>query len=74
MKVGSVQAAASQREAELSSKLEDYAQKFNDRNVLNDKVAALEKELQLARDGNVNQVSHVIFYSNYIFFHGSKKC
>lgn len=67
MKVGSVQAAASQREAELSSKLEDYAQKFNDRNVLNDKVAALEKELQLARDAIANQVSHILSLELHIF-------
>ncbi|XP_027911837.1 putative leucine-rich repeat-containing protein DDB_G0290503 [Vigna unguiculata] len=53
--VGSVQAAASQREAELNSKLIDYEQKFNDRNVLIEKVAELEKELQLARDTLANQ-------------------
>ena len=68
MQVGSVQAAASQREAELNSKLIDYEQKFNDRNVLIEKVAELEKELQLARDTLANQVSLVLFYSNCIFF------
>lgn len=67
MQVESVQAAASQREADLSSKLEDYAQKFNDRNVLNDKVAALEKELQLARDAIANQVSHILSLELHIF-------
>lgn len=60
MQVGSVQAAASQREAELHSKLEEYAQKDNDRNVLNEKVAELEKELQLSRDAIANQVSLVL--------------
>jgi len=68
LQVGSVQAAASQREAELNSKLIDYEQKFNDRNVLIEKVAELEKELQLARDTLANQVSLVLFYSNCIFF------
>lgn len=67
MQVESVQAAASQREADLSSKLEDYAQKFNDRNVLNDKVAELEKELQLARDAIANQVSHILSLELHIF-------
>jgi len=67
LQVESVQAAASQREADLSSKLEDYAQKFNDRNVLNDKVAELEKELQLARDAIANQVSHILSLELHIF-------
>ena len=56
MQVGSVQAAASQREAELSSKLEDYAQKIHDRDVLNEKVVELEKEFQLAQTTIANQV------------------
>lgn len=62
LKVGSVQAAASQREAELVSKLEDYAQKVNDINVLNGKVSELEKELQLAQATISNQVcAHELF-------------
>lgn len=56
MQVGSVQAAASQREVDLSSKFEDYEQKISEINVLNGKVAELEKELQLAQDTIANQV------------------
>ena len=56
MQVGSVQAAASQREVDLSSKFEDYEQKISEINVLNGKVAELEKELQLAQTTIANQV------------------
>jgi len=56
LQVGSVQAAASQREVDLSSKFEDYEQKISEINVLNGKVAELEKELQLAQDTIANQV------------------
>lgn len=56
MQVGSVQAAASQREVDLSSKFEDYEQKISEINVLNGKVAELEKELHLAQDTIANQV------------------
>lgn len=55
LQVGSVQAAASQREAELGSKLEDYAEKVNEINVLNGKVSEFEKELQLAHVTISNQ-------------------
>jgi len=56
LQVGSVQAAASQREVDLSSKFEDYEQKISEINVLNGKVAELEKELQLAQTTIANQV------------------
>jgi hypothetical protein len=57
LQVGSVQAAASQREIDLSSKFEDYEQKVNEINVLNGKVVELEKELQLAQEATIaNQV------------------
>ncbi|XP_019454298.1 PREDICTED: myosin-9-like [Lupinus angustifolius] len=54
--VGRLQAVVSQREVELRSKSEDFAAKVHDRNVLNEKVAELEKELQLARATIANQV------------------
>lgn len=56
MQVGSVQAAATQREADLSSKFKDYEQKINEISVLNGKVVELEKELQLAQAAIANQV------------------
>lgn len=56
MQVGSVQAAASQREVDLSSKFEDYEQKVKEITVLNGKVVELEKELQLAQATIANQV------------------
>ncbi|XWS36804.1 hypothetical protein CRYUN_Cryun20dG0117200 [Craigia yunnanensis] len=47
--VESVKTAASVREAELTSILEEHAQKISDKDVINDKVLQLQRDLQLAQ-------------------------
>ncbi|KAA8526157.1 hypothetical protein F0562_007743 [Nyssa sinensis] len=47
--VESAQVAAANREAELTSKLEDHVQKVHDRDILNDQLVQLQKELHIAQ-------------------------
>ncbi|KAG2711425.1 hypothetical protein I3760_04G076600 [Carya illinoinensis] len=53
--VQSIQLAAAGKEAELISKLEDHVHKVQDRDLLQEKVLELQKELQLAQNTHAEQ-------------------
>lgn len=53
--IDSIKTAAAAREAELSSKLEDQGHKAHDMGVLHQRVAQLEKELELAQSSFAKQ-------------------
>ncbi|KAF9587595.1 hypothetical protein IFM89_004427 [Coptis chinensis] len=53
--VESIKAKASEKEAELLSKLEEHAHKLQDRDILDEKVILLQKDLSLAHAGIAEQ-------------------
>ena len=56
--VESVKTTATVREAELTSILEDHAQKISDRDVINEQVLQLQRDLELAQTSIAQQVRH----------------
>ena len=68
MQVESIRSTSAEREAELTSKLEDHEQKARDRSLLDEQVIQIQKDLQLARATIVELVSFAMCFEFFFFF------
>lgn len=68
MQVESIRLASAEREAELTSKLEDHEQKARDRRSLDEQVIQIQKDLQLAHATIAELVSFAMCFEFFSFF------